>query len=444
MEIIKIKTEDAKYWVYKGEGAANVILSYLGSSPNFIGKVLRVQKVPKEQKKTETSSAQLSMHEQLVWGDVAELFESKSKDNLVQNYTKYVMCPLFGTNHIDTGVRVSVSREFLEQIEMRNLDLRPVWRVNASKIDTFTDSALLISDHSVFPGINPNEGVNIAVEIKPKCGFLPSSEYISESNIIKKQITRYKMHQALKFHKGEILERSEYDPLDLFSGSKERIYMAIESLFNAPQNNFRVFLDGSLIYGGMDNNNISYSHNTNISFEELINTRGLNLDLTSFLNLITEIIHKSGILHQLLNAQKLDSYDIEGAIHAYNDVISQPCPICENIQEKGFLEKFEILHNLPIEERIKIVRDYLISATAKDCSIMLSFRPKISGSQNLEKYESVRINSVDQVYDYKVFFIDLDMKPLDKMEYYYKLDQKIVNFYKQNYQNSVSYEADPI
>lgn len=31
----------------------------------------------------------------------------------------------------------------------------------------------------------------------------------------------------------------------------------------------------------------------------------------------------------------------------------------------------------------------------------------------------------------QVYFIDLDMKPLNKMEYYYKLDQEIVQFYTQ-------------
>lgn len=32
---------------------------------------------------------------------------------------------------------------------------------------------------------------------------------------------------------------------------------------------------------------------------------------------------------------------------------------------------------------------------------------------------------------FQVSFIDLDMKPLKKMEYYYKLDQEIVQFYTQ-------------
>ena len=32
----------------------------------------------------------------------------------------------------------------------------------------------------------------------------------------------------------------------------------------------------------------------------------------------------------------------------------------------------------------------------------------------------------------QAYFVDLDVKPLDKMPYYFKLDQKIVNLYTKN------------
>ena len=32
----------------------------------------------------------------------------------------------------------------------------------------------------------------------------------------------------------------------------------------------------------------------------------------------------------------------------------------------------------------------------------------------------------------QAYFVDLDVKPLVKMEHYFKLDQKIVNFYTSN------------
>ncbi|KAJ4754259.1 Inositol-pentakisphosphate 2-kinase [Rhynchospora pubera] len=426
---IVITAEDVNDWVYKGEGAANLILSYQGSLPLLLGKVLRVQKVSKDETIPPMACAELSTHEQLIWANVDGLVESKSKDSLAQIYVTSIMGPLLGTNHIDAGVRVSVSREFLEKVEVSTLNFRPAWRIKASKIDTLTHSALLISDHSVFPS---NSTFSIAVEIKPKCGFLPSSEYISDENSVKKHVTRYKMHQALKRHKKQILEESAYDPLDLFSHSNERIHKALNALYLNPQNNFRVFLNGSLVYGGMDTD--TNTHDTNNSFEELIGTSsGLNLDLPKFFELLTEMISKSDVLNQLLKTQKLDLYDIEGAIHSYYDVISKPCPLCKSISDNGLLKKYEKLHSLPIQKSIEIVRDYLVSATTKDCSLMLSFRPREGESPSLEKYGSVGIESVDQVYDYKVFSIDLDMKPLEKMVHYYNLDQKITNFYKQKY-----------
>lgn len=148
---------------------------------------------------------------------------------------------------------------------------------------------------------------------------------------------------------------------------------------------------------------VSNSHDANNSFEELIGTTsGLNLNLPKIFELLTEMISKSGVLNQLLETQKLDLYDIEGAIHSYYDVISQPCPVCKSIADKGLLEKFKKLHSLPIQRSIEIVRDYLVSATAKDCSLMLSFRPREREVFASEGYGSVCIESVDQVYDYKV------------------------------------------
>jgi inositol-pentakisphosphate 2-kinase len=159
-------------------------------------------------------------------------------------------------------------------------------------------------------------------------------------------------------------------------------------------------VNGCLIYGGMGTGSDNY--NANNSFEELIGTTGLNLKLPKFLELLSEMLSKSGVLDQLLEAQKLDLYDIEGAIHSYYDVISQPCPVCESISDKGHLEKFEKLHSLPIQRSIEIVRDYLVSATAKDCSLMLAFRPRESDVNASEEYSSVGIKSVDQVFEYKV------------------------------------------
>ncbi|KAJ8555562.1 hypothetical protein K7X08_013058 [Anisodus acutangulus] len=98
------------------------------------------------------------------------------------------------------------------------------------KVNPLCDSVLLISYHSLFPPGKLKKDFCISVEIKPKCGFLPLSEFIAPDNIIKRSVTRFQMHQALKLHQGKTSEISAYDPLDLFSGSRDRVHKAIKGL----------------------------------------------------------------------------------------------------------------------------------------------------------------------------------------------------------------------
>ncbi|KAF5942894.1 hypothetical protein HYC85_020536 [Camellia sinensis] len=190
---------------------------------------------------------------------------------------------------------------------------------------------------------------SISVEIKPKCGFLPDSRFISEENAIKKRITRFKMHQPLKLHQREISDTSEYDPLDMLSGSKERVHKAITALFCTPQNNFRVFLNGSLIFGGLGGGADITSCMIGNSFEDVLKCviqADDGLRTTNFLQLVTEAVSRLGLLDRLLEVQKLDIFDIEGAIHAYYDVVSQPCIACRDLGEDKLSGRWSTTTNL--------------------------------------------------------------------------------------------------
>ncbi|KAF6161238.1 hypothetical protein GIB67_009125 [Kingdonia uniflora] len=79
---------------------------------------------------------------------------------------------------------------------------------------------------------------------------------------------------------------------------------------------------------------------------------------------------------------------------------------------------------------LKIVRDYMIAATTKYCSLMLSFRPKMDEDQ-MSLHNTIYLESINQSFDYKAYFIDLDIKPLKKIVDYYELDHKIVSCYTQ-------------
>ncbi|XP_062022108.1 inositol-pentakisphosphate 2-kinase-like [Rosa rugosa] len=433
MEVV-LEKKDAAEWVYRGEGAANLVLAYIGSSPAFIGKVMRIQKAAKRNVSERSSSpTALSMHERLVWKDLEDVVTSSNRELASQLYVKHVMTPLLGPKFVDSGMRVHASREFLDTVEQNVNCQRPASRVDAAKVDTECDYVLLMSDHSLFPsGIQEGETC-ISVEIKPKCGFLPTSKYIDEGNAIKRRITRFRMHQALKLRDGEVSEYSEYDPLDLFSGSKDRIRKAIKDLFATPQNNFRVFLNGSLIFGGLGGGAAS----TNLVIRDKVETAlkgviqgGDGFRTVNFLQLVAETVHRSGVMDQLLEIQKLDNIDIDGAIHAYYDIISEPCMVCTDLGKEKASNRYSSLHSLSLDESLKIVKDFLIAATAKDCSLMISFRPRKDGSTG-SPYNNVYLESTNQFYDYKVHFIDLDLKSLKKLEEYYELDKKIVRCYNE-------------
>jgi hypothetical protein len=84
------------------------------------------------------------------------------------------------------------------------------------------------------------------------------------------------------------------------------------------------------------------------------------------------------------------------------------------------------------------VRNYLISATAKDCSIMITLAPFTVHAVDSDMH-SICCEQRDpcvgaiapgvgaeQHFRYKVAIVDLDMKPLTKIYEHFDLDQEIV------------------
>ncbi|KAG0498416.1 hypothetical protein HPP92_003107 [Vanilla planifolia] len=205
MELV-LREEDAKDWVYKGEGAASIVLSYIGHSVFLLGKVLRIRKGSRGRSKLANGCSFLSEHETLLWKSTEELVESTTREIVEQVFMMRVMGPLLDTKHVDEGILVIVSYEFLDSVAKCLHHQRPPWRIDVSDVDTFCNFAMLFSNHSVImrsPG-TLIEDVCFAVEIKPKCGFLPDSEFIANRNAVKKHVTRFRMHQTLKLHKGEV------------------------------------------------------------------------------------------------------------------------------------------------------------------------------------------------------------------------------------------------
>ena len=70
------------------------------------------------------------------------------------------------------------------------------------------------------------------------------------------------------------------------------------------------------------------------------------------LELITEALFRPGLLDRLLEVQKLDAIDIEGVIHAYYDIVSQPCLVCREINGDEFSNRY----SMPLDGSLKLVK----------------------------------------------------------------------------------------
>ncbi|CAN1127031.1 Inositol-pentakisphosphate 2-kinase [Linum perenne] len=102
---LKLEKKDADDWIYRGEGAANLVLAYSGSSPAFAGKVMRIQKIARNgSSEVVQNQPVLTEQERLLWKETKELAASPNKEVAERIFAHLVMGPLLGPKHVDAGV----------------------------------------------------------------------------------------------------------------------------------------------------------------------------------------------------------------------------------------------------------------------------------------------------------------------------------------------------
>lgn len=148
---------------------------------------------------------------------------------------------------------------------------------------------------------------------------------------------------------------------------------------------------------------------------------------------LAQAILSSPTLQVLKTLQRrLDALDIEGLHKFYNSVHHTGLQVSENMDEAyqglsspeptlevwtTFVDRYLSDSFSPTEETVTVQHleyytlAYLLSATFKDCSIIVRFAPNSSNTH--------------------LFAIDLDPKPLKHLKKWYDLDQKIVRSFKQ-------------
>ncbi|XP_069142519.1 inositol-pentakisphosphate 2-kinase-like [Argopecten irradians] len=233
--------------LYRGEGIRNLVLSNIKDK-----QVYRLQKIVQRYKT-----------DGILDGNQCETEEERSlhiHQNLqgVVSYIHNVMQPLLSSNFVYVPRLTQIPKGFVEKVESEIEHLRPVYRKihdqDFKTIDPATCSALVLPDlcfvGDLTSSAHPKQHYTptISVEIKPKKGFLPSQKSLVHKDSIKSTVCKFCMHKKLKEKEGRWNNSSNYCPLDLFSGDRQRMKHALVSLYSIPQNNFKVFQDGREVF----------------------------------------------------------------------------------------------------------------------------------------------------------------------------------------------------
>ncbi|XP_069360800.1 inositol-pentakisphosphate 2-kinase-like isoform X1 [Maniola hyperantus] len=344
------------------------------------------------------------------------------------NFVNLVMVPLIFGSYNHSHEVITLSSEDIDNLHIELKEIRPKHRQVKSVFSKFAIKA----PNLVM--ITPNS-VNYCLELKPKEGYL-SETFKKASKCY------YCLKQFLKMSENQIEHRSEYCPLDLFSGNKTRMKRALLSLLRNPQNNLKLF----------KNENIVYNENSDMKdFEDFIKN-SLFDSVNMFLDFIIDILLSNGksnlivkespvlstkkpetciegtnldsksFLHKLLEVQKLsETLEI--------DTTEQ---IIENLEYVPILLNQIKQHNIDLtNERdrkrfLTIVEDKylaLISAVAKDCSIMISY----SVAEN-DNVPCVKLG--EQSIFYRVSVTDLEPKAAKTLVKRRKTEQLLLQIFE--------------
>lgn len=364
---------DPRSWRLKGQGKANAVFHYAGDDCIHLrGLVLRAAK--RRASPGNQHTPVVCALEELLWPHDG----SDYKHLIIQSLaSKYILQPL----------PISVSYLFLDALGDAN---NTFLLLDQGRVDLFRDATYM------YPCTQ--QGPTYTLELKPKWGFPSVCQTIRPSHQhLKKSISRFALYQPLKKLRGEVDAVSKYDPLKLFSQQKDKVLEALHALFETPHNNLLFFKNGHIIYMDTEEKQV-------------------------LLPVLHAVLVKEGILEQLLQAQMICQVDIEGLYHIYCHLLSLPLPIGESEIHSHALKE---LLKLSKEEQLEILRNYMISSTFRDCSIMVTFQA-VNAMDYKEDHPFCMAMVNNIWYRYQVFIVDLDKKPLSKIPAHYELDQKLV------------------
>ncbi|KAH9998177.1 inositol-pentakisphosphate 2-kinase [Russula compacta] len=380
-------------WKYISEGGTTIVFSYHAQAhPILTGKVLRLRKTSPE-------------------GQGAP--RPVSDDKLIVAFQQQVISRLLDPSYLADLQIVLLEADWVEAFSMHHESFRPQERRRTSMIDCSRCTAVLAPDLI--------GGLSCAVEVKPKWGFLPNSIHLSpESKPIKTRTCRTCMHAYLKHAEG-MNAATQYCPLDLFSGSRERLETALEGLWNAwvqsngSINNLRIFSHGKMV---LPNDDLSLQAWSQENFSLPAGAPLTSIKLNLFSTLLPQVLRSPVLNHISALQHSLDPLDCEGLAR-----LVEASPSADLTQPTiedwvSFIDTFLSSEHQkysdfsPSNLRYHMLA-YMLSATFKDCSLIIPLHPSYQ---------------VD-IENGGIKVIDLDIKGVDRIHKWLELDDKIVKEY---------------
>ncbi|KAG2148206.1 inositol-pentakisphosphate 2-kinase [Suillus bovinus] len=396
--ITETKPED---WTYISEGGATIVFSYRGPhNVQFSDHVLRLRKV------THRSS------------DNTLDIDTEQPDDPMIAFQENIISKLVPSKFLPSLVMVVLDEHWLRSLVVLRDGDRPAGRRQMDQIDVHRKKGVLATDLI--------GGLSIAMEIKPKWGFLPTECHLSPETVaLKTAVCRFCMHMSFKMEQGYV--GTAYCPLDLFSCDETRVRKALDALWagwyesDGSLNNLRFFVEGRMTKPDDD-----YLVQSLARFFTADKSTDLQNLRESFASFLAQALLDSPVLSLLSTLQRtLDILDIEGLSKLYTQTLpgfpcdglgsSVPDPSMEEWEDfvKVYQSDYHYWnHTIPSPGHLRhYLMAYLLSATFKDCSIII--RPK-----------SAQIGSFD------IKIIDMDIKRMNRLGKWEKLDRQIVEYYK--------------
>lgn len=469
-------------WVYMAEGNLNVVFAYRGHNPELQSLVLRVAKVPRE-------------------------FPTCSLTWAYRRWWRRHLQAAFPVPCFNPGLPVRLLPPTLLQLDVsiRDIDLRLLSR-RGQHLDCSQPTALLLPNCTL---LAPSRSLlapptaTLCIEIKPKAGVLQPC-HDGDPARTKLRVCRYCMHQRLKLVKGETGAVSTYCPLNLFAGSRTKIQDALRSLFAHPQNNLRLFVDGTaldvarvnevapLLACGPAAAAAAAENDPPASGDgcdaEAGPSRACQVQQV-LSGAAAHVLAREGVLRELRALQRLDDVGMEtvAGLHAAlqraglshrigedaGQWLSQLRPsvtaaaaggACRPRRRVSVPRDLDLLRSIaqrrePVSltdreatAAVAAVQRFLVAASAKDCSIMMSLRestgPTGTGAgdslgaaapprphslwspaarmQQRRRGGMVCEPATGRWFEYSVTVVDVDPKSPEKIPHYLRLDRRIL------------------